>query len=99
MNALYFLVFHQNIRKDKKTKTNLKYAQHIFETTQNCGSNENTMSTLHITIKGDTHEYSREFYVIDIRKKGKQLNNSHRISLNASFTKLTQPDIKRFTIE
>ena len=69
MNALYFLVFHQNIRKDKNTKTNLKYAQHIFETTQNCGSNENTMSTLHITIKGDTHEYSREFYVIDIRKK------------------------------
>lgn len=54
MNALYFLVFHQNIQKDKNTKTNLKYAQHIFETTQNCGSNENTIGTLHITIKG-TH--------------------------------------------
>jgi len=47
-----------------------KNVQHILETTQNCGSNKNTMGKLHIIIKGThTHEYSREFYVIDIRQK------------------------------
>ena len=45
--------------------------------------------------KGHTHEYSREFYVIDIRKKCKQLHNSHRISPNPNFTKLTQPDTNK----